>query len=149
MMRSGISGILIIALSAMIFGIAGHAAMTSILRGVQLRQLIGIVETAVRRVETTIDNGAAMLADLSNAQELSCEPARLQALRLQVYQRSGVKDIRLTKHDGTVLCSAYSETLEFDTARIDRSDMLPSADGRTLVFALNRLGERLSAFSSI
>ena len=139
-MRSRISSILIIAFSALFFGVGGHAAMTSILHRVQLQQLTGIIETAVRRVETTIDNGAAMLVDLSRAQELSCEPSRLQALRLQVYQRSGVKDIRLTKHDGTVLCSAYSETLEFDTARIDRSDMQPSADGRTLVFRVEQIG---------
>ena len=52
----------------------------------------------------------------------------MQAVRLQVYQRSQVKDIRLVNRDGSVICSAYSETLEFDSGWAERSDMLRSQD---------------------
>ena len=53
------------------------------------------------------------------------DPASLQAVRLQVYQRSQVKDIRLVNRDGSVICSAYSETLEFDSGWAERSDINP------------------------
>ena len=58
---------------------------------------------------------------------MSCEPAELQRVRLHVYQRGSVKDIRAVRHDGSVLCSAYSETLEFDQAWASRDEMHAAA----------------------
>ena len=68
-----------------------------------------------------MDFGTATLDDLVKRGPVNCDPASLQAVRLQVYQRSAVKDIRLVNRDGSVICSAYSETLEFDNGWADRS----------------------------
>ena len=53
------------------------------------------------------------MLELPKRVSLGCDPASLQAIRFQVYRRSGVKDIRLVNRDGSIACSAYSETLEF------------------------------------
>jgi len=44
----------------------------------------------------------------------------------------------MVDREGSVICSAYSETLEFDAGRVDRSDMLPSADRRVLLFRVDQ-----------
>lgn len=51
-----------------------------------------------------------------------------------------MKDIRLVNPDGSVICSAYSETLEFDKGWVDRSDMLASRDSRLLLFRVEQFG---------
>jgi len=49
-----------------------------------------------------------------------------------------VKDIRLVNRDGSVICSAYSETLEFDNGRVDRPEMLLSKDSHLLLFRVDQ-----------
>ena len=49
-----------------------------------------------------------------------------------------MKDIRLLNRDGSVICSAYSETLEFDNGWVDRPDMLRSSDKRLLLFRVDQ-----------
>ncbi len=134
-----IVNLLVVVATIALFGVGAHFGMRSLIAQTQIKQLKDLAETALRRVEATVDDGAATLTALAKRKDLSCDPARLQALRLQVYQRPGIKDIRLVKHDGTINCSAYPETLEFDTSRIDRSDMLPATDKRLLVFRVDQI----------
>ena len=122
-----VTQIVMVTTSLAVFVTGGHFAAKAVIEGQQSRQLEELTEVALRRAEVTVDFGAATLDDLIKRGPLSCDPAALQAVRLQVYQRSAVKDIRLVNRDGSVICSAYSETLEFDMGWVDRSDMLHSA----------------------
>jgi c-di-GMP phosphodiesterase len=129
----------IVAASLITFVTGGHFAAKAFIEGQQSKQLQELASIALRRSEVAVDFGAATLDDLAKRGPLSCDPASLQAVRLQVYQRSAVKDIRLVRADGTVICSAYSETLEFDNAWVDRSDMLRSDNGHLLLFRVDQL----------
>jgi sensor c-di-GMP phosphodiesterase-like protein len=125
--------------SLVAFVAGGHFAGRAVIEGQQSRQLEELAEIALRRSEVAVDFGTASLDDLIKRGPITCDPASLQAVRLQVYQRSAVKDIRLLKRDGSVICSAYSETLEFDNAWVDRSDMLLSQDKRVLLFRVDQI----------
>ena len=50
-----------------------------------------------------------------------------------------VKDIRLVNRDGSVICSAYSETLEFDNGWAARPDMLRSQENGVLLFRVDQI----------
>src|ERR1700694_2064411 len=130
----GIAQIAIVATSLVAFVTGGHFAAKAVIEGQQSRQLEELTDVALRRSEVAVDFGAAALDELARRGPLNCDPASLQAVRLQVYHRSGVKDIRLVNRDGSVICSAYSETLEFDNGWGDRPDMLRSDDQRLLLF---------------
>jgi c-di-GMP phosphodiesterase len=129
----------IVAASLITFVTGGHFAAKAVIEAQQSKQLQELASVALRRSEVAVDFGAATLDDLAKRGPLSCDPASLQAVRLQVYQRSAVKDIRLVRGDGTVICSAYSETLEFDNAWVDRSDMLPSQTGHLRLFRVDQI----------
>jgi sensor c-di-GMP phosphodiesterase-like protein len=129
-----------VASSLVVFITAGHFAATAMIEGHQSRQLEELTDIALRRSEIEVNFGAATLDDLVKRGPLNCDPASLQAVRLQVYQRSAVKDIRLVNRDGSVICSAYSETLEFDMGWVDRTDMLLSGDRRLLLFRVDQFG---------
>lgn len=126
--------------STLAFGIAGHFAATRFIRDQQVRQLDELTDVVLRRSEFAIDLASASLDELASRGLASCDPAALQAIRLHVYQRSAVKDIRLVNPDGSVICSAYSETLEFDKGWVDRADMLVSRDARLLLFRVEQFG---------
>ena len=132
--------IVMVAISLAVFITGGHFAAKAMIEGQQSRQLEELTEVALRRAEVTVDFGAATLDDLIKRGPLSCDPAALQSVRLQVYQRSAVKDIRMVNRDASVICSAYSETLEFDQGWVDRSDMLHSDDQRLLLFRVDQFG---------
>jgi sensor c-di-GMP phosphodiesterase-like protein len=134
----GITQIAIVATSLVAFVTGGHFAAKAVIEGQQSRQLEELTDVALRRSEVAVDFGAAALDELARRGPLNCDPASLQAVRLQVYQRSGVKDIRLVNRDGSVICSAYSETLEFDNGWVDRPEMLPSRDNRLLLFRVEQ-----------
>src|SRR5258707_2115196 len=127
-----------VASSLIAFATGGHFAAKAVIEGQQSRQLQELTDVALRRSEAAIDFGAATLDELARRGPLNCDPASLQAIRLQVYQRFAVKDIRLVNRDGSVICSAYSETLEFDNGWVERSDMLPSDDKRLLLFRVDQ-----------
>ena len=127
-----------VAASLVTFVTGGHFAAKAVIEAQQSKQLVELTDVALRRSETAVDFGAATLDDLAKRGPLNCDPASLQAVRLQVYQRSTVKDIRLVNGDGSVICSAYSETLEFDNGLVDRRDMLRSDDRRLLLFRVDQ-----------
>src|ERR1700682_6827964 len=134
----GITQIAIVATSLVAFVTGGHFSAKAVIEGQQSRQLEELTDVALRRSEVAVDCGAAALDELARRGPLNCDPASLQAVRLEVYQRSGVKDIRLVNRDGSVICSAYSETLEFDNGWVDRPDMLRSDDQRLLLFRVDQ-----------
>jgi c-di-GMP phosphodiesterase len=138
-----VTQIAIVATSLVAFVTGGHFAAKAVIEGHQSRQLEELTEVALRRSEVAVDFGAVALDELAKRGPLNCDPASLQAVRLQVYQRSAVKDIRLVNRDGSVICSAYSETLEFDNGWVDRPEMLPSKDNRRLLFRV----EQFSGFA--
>src|ERR1700738_49469 len=134
----GITQTAIVATSLVAFVTGGHFAAKAVIEGQQSRQLEELTDVALRRSEVAVDFGAAALDELARRGPLNCDPASLQAVRLQVYQRSGVKDIRLVNRDGSVICSAYSETLEFDNGWVERPEMLLSRDNRLLLFRVEQ-----------
>ena len=136
--RPSVTHVAMVAASVGLFLAAGHFAAKAIIDGHQKRQLEELADVALRRAEVATNFGAATLDELAAKGTLNCDPGTLQSVRLQVYQRSTVKDIRLVNRDGSVICSAYSETLEFDSGWIDRADMLPSLDGRLLLFRVDQ-----------
>src|SRR3954451_24288018 len=127
------------AVCLMLFVCGGHLAATAVIDRQRAKQLHELTDVALRRSEVAVDFGAATLDEVAKHGPMNCDPASLQALRLQVYQRSAVKYIRAVNRDGSVICSAYSETLEFDNGWVDRPDMLHSGDGRLLLFRVDQI----------
>src|SRR5436309_4188008 len=125
--------------SLVAFLTGGHFAARAVIEGQQSRQLEELIDVALRRSEVAVDFGTATLDELARGGPVRCDPASLQAVRLQVYQRAAVKDIRLVNRDGSVICSAYSETLEFDNGWAERPDMLRSRDRRILLFRVDQI----------
>ena len=121
------------------FVMGGHFAAEGVIARQQEGQLLELTDVALRRSVAAVDFGAATLGDLARRGTLGCDPASLQAIRFQVYQRSGVKDIRLVNRDGSIVCSAYAETLEFDNGWAERSDMLPSPSQPVLLFRVDQI----------
>ena len=136
--RPSVTHVAMLAASVGLFLAAGHFAAKAVIDGHQKRQLEELADVALRRAEVAVSFGAATLDELAAKGTLNCDPGTLQSVRLQVYQRSTVKDIRLVNRDGSVICSAYSETLEFDSGWVDRADMLPSQDGHLLLFRVDQ-----------
>lgn len=122
------------------FGLAGHFAATRFIHDQQARQLEELTEVVLRRSEFAVDFAAASLDELAERGLATCDPASLQAIRLHVYQRSAVKDVRLVNADGSVICSAYSETLEFDKGWVERTDMLSSSNSKVMLFRVEQFG---------
>lgn len=135
----GLPQIAMVAASLAAFAVGGHFVATAVIEGQRSRQLSELADVALRRSEVAVDFGAATLDEVAKRGPVSCDPASLQAVRLQVYQRSTVKDIRLVNRDGSIICSAYSETLEFDKGWVDRSDMLDSPDKHLLLFRVDQI----------
>src|SRR5262245_57826546 len=93
------------AASVVSFLAAGHFAAKAVIEGHQNRQLEELADVALRRAEVAVNFGAATLDELAGKGTLNCDPGTLQAVRLHVYQRAAVKDIRLVNRDGSVICS--------------------------------------------
>lgn len=138
--RPNLSFAALVIASTMAFGSAGHFAADGVIRHQQAHQLNELTEVVLRRSELAVDFAAASLDELAKRDLASCEPAALQAIRLHVYQRSAIKDVRLVNPDGSVICSAYSETLEFDKGWSDRRDMLLSRDRNLSLFRVQQFG---------
>lgn len=121
-----------------VFVLAGHFAASQLIEAQRMRQLRELNDTALRRAELVADYGETSLDEIAKRIVGDCNSSALQVLRLQVYQRSNLKDVRIISPDGSVICSAYSETLEFDKGWVRRDDMLPSTDGAALLFRVDQ-----------
>jgi sensor c-di-GMP phosphodiesterase-like protein len=120
------------------FVLAGHFAASELIEMQRMRQLRELNDTALRRAELLADYGETSLDEIARRVVGDCNSSALQVLRLQVYQRSNLKDVRILNRDGSVICSAYSETLEFDKDWVKRDGMLPSTDGAALLFRVDQ-----------
>ena len=122
------------------FCVAGHFAASALITAQQFRQLDELTEVVLRRSEVAVDYASAGIDAIAKTGRIGCEPSSLQIFRLHVYQRSAIKDVRLVNTDGSVICSAYSETLEFDRDWVRRRDMLPARDAGLLLFRVQQFG---------
>jgi c-di-GMP phosphodiesterase len=138
--RSRLPSVAIVASSLGAFCAGGHFAANALIGSLQMRQLNELTDVVLRRSEVAVDFGAASIDEIVKGGNIGCEPTTLQAFRLRVYQRPGVKDVRLVNSDGSVICSAYSETLEFDKGWVGRKDMLFSRDVSLLLFRVEQFG---------
>ncbi len=91
-----------------VFVLAGHFAASQLIEMQRMRQLRELNDTALRRAELIADYGEASLDEIASRMAGDCSSSALQVLRLQVYQRSNLKDVRIINRDGSVICSAYS-----------------------------------------
>src|SRR5690348_7329562 len=139
-LRPNIVLLIIVLGSLAAFEVAGHFVARTFISHQQSRQLSELADVVVRRSEVAVDFAAASLDELARRGLVNCDPASLQTVRLYVYQQSAVKDVRLVNPDGSVICSAYSETLEFDKGWVDRSDMLRSGMTGVLLFRVEQFG---------
>ena len=128
---------LLIAASVAFFVLGGHFAATALLDAQRSRQLQLVNQLALRTSEAAVSFGAATLEELAN-RAVNCNANVLQAVRLHVYQRGAIKDIRVVNREGSVLCSAYSETLEFDKEWATRDQMLPTGDRALRLFRVEQ-----------
>ena len=134
----GIAYLALLAASISVFLAGAHVAATALIETQRSRQLDELTETALRRSEVAVDYGIATLDDLIRRGPMKCDAVALQVVRLHVYQRGTVKDIRAVNQDGSVICSAYSETLEFDRGWVHRNDMLPAKDEAVRLFRVDQ-----------
>ncbi len=125
-------------LSVFAFLLGGDYAADRLIDSQRTKQLVELGNVALRRLENTVDYGALAIDDTSSRGLATCEAAALQSIRLHVYQRTSVKDIRILDRDGMVQCSAYSETLEFDKGWTSRDDMLPAVDPSLRLFRVEQ-----------
>jgi c-di-GMP phosphodiesterase len=137
--RPYLTKIALVAASVAAFAAAGHFIAATVIDRQQSKQLEELANIALRRSEVAVDFGVATLDDITKRGRMNCDPASLQAVRLQVYQRSAVKDIRLVNQEGSVICSAYSETLEFDNEWVTRPQMLRTANAGVLLFRVDQI----------
>lgn len=137
--RPFLTKLAMVAASLVVFATGGHFVATGAITKQQTRQLEELANIALRRSEVAVDFGVATLDDVMRRGPMNCDSASLQAVRLQVYQRSAVKDIRLVTREGSVICSAYSETLEFDNEWVRRADMLRTGDHGPMLFRVDQI----------
>lgn len=130
--------ILLFLASVGVFLAGGHVASEYLIDSQRERQLRELGGIALRRSELAVEYGITTLRELAAEGNLGCDGGALQAVRLHVYQRGAVKDIRLVRPDASVLCSAFSETLEFDKGWVRRADMLPTATGDAFLFRVQQ-----------
>lgn len=131
--------LMLLPLCAGLFMASAYFALAAWINAQKLKQMAEFNEIALRRSASAVEFALQTLDEVVQNGPLSCEPAELQRVRLHVYQRGSVKDIRPVRHDGSVLCSAYSETLEFDQAWASRDDMLPLRDAADVrLFRVNQ-----------
>jgi sensor c-di-GMP phosphodiesterase-like protein len=130
----------IVVASLSVFSVAGHFATTAVIEAQQGRQLNELTEVVLRRSEVAVDFASASIAEIAKSGHVGCDPSSLQVFRLHVYQLPTVKDVRLARSDGAVICSAYSETLEFDRDWVSRPNMLASKEAGLLLFRVEQFG---------
>jgi c-di-GMP phosphodiesterase len=128
----------VVATSVGVFTAGAHLAANALIDAQRLKQLHELNEVALRRSEVAVDHGIATLNQLVKRGPMTCNAVALQAVRLLVYQRGAVKDIRAVNREGAVLCSAYSETLEFDKGWVNRTEMLPAHDDMVRLFRVDQ-----------
>ena len=133
-----IAYVFVMAASVGVFMAGAHLAANALIDAQRSKQLHELNELALRRSEIAIDYGIITLNELAKRGPMSCNAIELQTVRLLVYQRGSVKDIRAVNREGAVLCSAYSDTLEFDKGWVNRTEMLPAHENTVRLFRVDQ-----------
>lgn len=134
----GLFKLMLILACMLVFLAGGHFVASALIASQQERQLEDLTHVALRRSQTAIDFGSEAIVELAAKGAMHCDPGSLQTVRLRVYEHGAVKDIRAVDGNGTVLCSAYSETLEFDNGWATRDTMQRAADPTLRIFKVEQ-----------
>lgn len=124
-----------------LFAASGHFGATVLIRAQQVRALDNLGTLVIRRTESALNFASDAVDQLESRELVGCDPATMQAIRFRVYQLGTLKDIRLTRPNGSVRCSALPETLEFDRAWPNRSEMIDAGDGEHLLFRVDQYNQ--------
>lgn len=135
---SGPINLAIAAVTVLFFVGGGHLLAEALIGAQQIRQLEELGRVALRRSEAAVDFGVATLDDLVADGPVECGASAMQSVRLHVYRRGAVKDIRVVDRNGAVRCSAYPDTLEFDRGWVTRQDMLLASDPSLSLFRVDQ-----------
>lgn len=142
--RSVLLGLALAALSTGLFVGAAKVGGAALVDAQSRRQLIDLAQLVLRRAELEVDFAIVALGELAQRGVVDCSPQSLAVMRRQVYEKSNIKDIRIIGGDaGVTRCSAFPETLAFDTEPLEEIDALQS---RNSAIRLARL-EQLSGYA--
>jgi sensor c-di-GMP phosphodiesterase-like protein len=130
--------IAVVLASAAIAAVVAHFAAAAWIERGRINHITELNDVALRRSESAIDAGFAALRDLIAHTPIGCDPDALQAIRLGIYQRGTIKDIRIADRNGAVRCSAYPETLEFDLDWPRRNKMTEGLEPGTTLFRVEQ-----------
>ncbi|MBO6718134.1 MAG: EAL domain-containing protein [Rhizobiaceae bacterium] len=145
-----IARILLFLLSVGAFLAGGNVAANYLIETQRERQLEEFGNIALRRSETAVFYGISTLRDFAQRGNIGCDGGALQSVRLFVYRSGAMKDIRIVRPDASVVCAAFSETLEFDKGWATRAEMLPSVGGASRLFRVEQFfGTALGAMIDV
>ena len=133
-----LAGLAMGAVTLTIFLVAGDIAADALIQTQQSRQLRELADTALRRAEASVRQGVQTLDEVARQGSITCDQPTLQSVRLHVYQHGSVKDVRFLDHDGTIRCSAYPDTLEFDKDWVGRDQMLAADEDEVRLFQVKQ-----------
>jgi sensor c-di-GMP phosphodiesterase-like protein len=94
--RLSFKHVLVALAGAGLFVLAGHFAASQLIETQRMRQLRELNDTALRRAELVADYGETSLDEIARRFVGDCNSSTLQMLRLQVYERSNLKDVRFS-----------------------------------------------------
>jgi sensor c-di-GMP phosphodiesterase-like protein len=117
--------------------VAHFSALWWIEKG-RLDRVADLNDVALRRSEASITASFNVLKEIIAKNPPGCESDALQVIRLSIYQRGSIKDIRVADRDGSIRCSAYAETLEFDLSWPKRNEMIAAAEAGQTVFRVDQ-----------
>ncbi len=143
-MRRHLPIILVVLLTTVIvslFGLGGHFGATRLIHAQQERQLHDLAALVLRRTENSVQFATDAMDQLQSRGLVGCAPSTLQSIRFNIYQLGALKDIRVTRPNGSVQCSALPETLEFDRVWPSRDEMSATADGNQLIFKVDQYAQ--------
>lgn len=123
---------LVVLVSAGTFLLYGNLIANHIIKSERDRQLSELAQLALRKSEAIISKSASALHDFIARGAIDCSSEPLQRVRFFIYRDSYIKDARIVRPDVTMLCAAFTETIEFDRGWVTGSDALPS-EGDTTV----------------
>lgn len=128
----------IVLLSIGVAAATAHLAYSEITEMQNRKQLAEINERILERAERSVDYAFIALGELVEKGIVSCEAPALAELQRQVYQRGGLKDIRVINRDGGLACSAYVETLGFDAHDMSHARHHPARNTAISLFRIDQ-----------
>jgi c-di-GMP phosphodiesterase len=91
----------------------------------------------LRRAELAIDYTFIALSELAENGFSNCDANSLAEFRKTIYRYGVIKDVRVSNSNG-IVCSANSETLNFESASAEAGQSLPSRNERISLFRVDQ-----------